>query len=56
VHEPAAFLTVREVAALLRVSTATVYKMCGEGMLPHVRVSNALRIPRDAVVDLIKVT
>jgi excisionase family DNA binding protein len=37
-------LTVREVAARLRVSTATVYKLCASGQLKHVRVLNALRI------------
>jgi excisionase family DNA binding protein len=38
------FLTVREVAARLRVSSATVYRLCAEAKLRHVRVSNALRI------------
>ncbi len=37
-------LCVREVAARLGVSTATVYKLCERGELPHVRVSNAIRI------------
>jgi len=39
-----AFLTVREVAALLCVSTASVYKLCAAGDLPHVRVLGAIRI------------
>jgi excisionase family DNA binding protein len=42
---PGTMLTVREVARLLRVSTATVYKLCSTGMLPHARVLNAIRIP-----------
>jgi excisionase family DNA binding protein len=37
-------LTVREVAKLLNVATSTVYKLCAEGKLAHVRVSNAIRI------------
>jgi excisionase family DNA binding protein len=37
-------LTVREVAARLRTSTATVYALCDRGELPHARVSNAIRI------------
>ena len=37
-------LTVKEVARILRVSTASVYKLCGEGRLPHARVLNAIRI------------
>jgi excisionase family DNA binding protein len=36
-------LTVREVATLLRVSTATIYALAARQELPHVRVSNALR-------------
>jgi excisionase family DNA binding protein len=37
-------LTVKEVAALLRVSAATVYAPVERGELPHVRVSNAIRV------------
>ena len=37
-------LTVREVAAMLRVCTATVYDMIERGELEHVRVSNAIRV------------
>jgi excisionase family DNA binding protein len=36
-------LTVREVARVLRVSTATVYKLCTRGELAHVRVLNVIR-------------
>jgi len=43
------WLTVREAAALLRVSTATVYRMVEEGQIPSVRVSNLIRIPEAAV-------
>jgi excisionase family DNA binding protein len=39
-----AVLTVREVAAILRVSTFTVYAMVERGEVEHVRVSNAIRI------------
>ena len=37
-------LTVREVAAHLGVSRATVYKLCASGDLPAIRVGAALRI------------
>ena|SRR6266851_5499359 len=37
-------LSVREVAARLRVCTSTIYKLCAEGKLQHARVSNAIRI------------
>ncbi|MHB8420598.1 MAG: helix-turn-helix domain-containing protein [Myxococcales bacterium] len=41
-------LTVREVAARLHVSTATVYALADRGKLAHVRVSNAIRVaPED---------
>jgi excisionase family DNA binding protein len=37
-------LTVKEVAACLRVSTATVYELCARGKLRHIRVLNAIRV------------
>jgi excisionase family DNA binding protein len=43
-------LNVRQVAHLLGVSTATVYRLCETGELAHLRVSHALRI---AVGDLV---
>jgi excisionase family DNA binding protein len=46
---PGHLLTVREAARLLRVSTATVYKLCARGELAHVRVLNVIRIPSGAV-------
>ena len=39
-----ALLTVREVAAILRVCRDTVYRLCANGQLPHVRILNAIRI------------
>ena len=42
-------LSVVAVAAWLKVSTATVYRLCSAGKLPHCRVSNAIRIPPSAV-------
>ena len=47
--EPGRMLTVREVARLLRVSTATVYKLCTRGELGCVRVLNVIRIPAGLV-------
>jgi excisionase family DNA binding protein len=37
-------LTVKEVAAILRVCRDTVYRLCANGQLPHVRILNAIRI------------
>jgi excisionase family DNA binding protein len=42
-------LSVRETASLLGVCTSTVYKLCANGALRHVRVSNAIRIPEGAL-------
>lgn len=39
------FLTVKEAAAKLRVSRATVYALRARGTLAHARISNALSIP-----------
>ncbi len=48
-HSRAPLLTVAEVAELLRVSRATVYKLCEIGELPHVRISNSIRVPDAAI-------
>lgn len=37
-------LTVRQVAERLSVSRATVYTLVSRGTLPHVRISNAIRV------------
>jgi excisionase family DNA binding protein len=39
-----ALLTVREMAAILRVCRDTVYRLCAKGQLPHVRLLNDIRI------------
>ena len=43
-HRGTELLTVREAAQLLRVSTATIYRMCATGVVPSVRVLNSIRI------------
>jgi excisionase family DNA binding protein len=46
-------LSVREVAARLGVCTSTVYQLCAEGRLVHMRVANAIRIaPADVAAVL----
>jgi len=37
-------MSVREAARLLGLSTASVYKLCSQGMLRHVRFLNAIRV------------
>jgi excisionase family DNA binding protein len=46
-------LGVREVAHRLRVSTATVYKLCERGDLPHTRVVNVIRVEPLALEEFI---
>jgi len=44
-------LSVREAAQQLGLCTATVYGLCAEGALPHIRILNAIRIaPLDLAV------
>ena len=47
-------LSVREVAKRLSVSTATVYKLCDDGKLPHTRVSNAIRLRPEDVAAFVE--
>ena len=42
-------LRVEEVAELLSISRALAYRWVKEGTLPHVRVGNAVRVPRRAL-------
>ena len=48
------FLTVAEVAAVMRVSKMTVYRMVHAGDLPAVRVGRSFRVPEKAVQDYLK--
>jgi excisionase family DNA binding protein len=43
------FLTVAEVAARMRVSKMTVYRLVHGGELPAARVGRSFRVPRRAV-------
>ncbi len=45
----ARYLTVREVAATLRVSNMTVYRLINAGELPAVRVGKSFRLREDDV-------
>jgi excisionase family DNA binding protein len=47
-------LTVRDVARTLRVSTATVYRLCDDGELPHLRVGNAIRVCPEDLEDYVR--
>ena len=48
------FLTVAEVAALMRVSKMTVYRLVHAGELPAARVGRSFRVPGGAVEDYLR--
>ena len=48
------FLTVAEVAAVMRVSRMTVYRLVHAGDLPAVRVGRSFRVPERAVHDYLR--
>jgi excisionase family DNA binding protein len=48
------FLTVAEVAAVMRVSKMTVYRMVHGGELPAIRVGRSFRVPEKAVHDYLR--
>jgi excisionase family DNA binding protein len=48
------FLTVAEVAVIMRVSKMTVYRLVHAGDLPAVRVGRSYRVPEQAVHDYLR--
>jgi len=48
------FLTVAEVAAAMRVSKMTVYRLVHNGELPAVRVGRSFRVPEEAVHEYLQ--
>ncbi len=50
----AQFLTVAEVASLMRVSKMTVYRLVHSGELPAVRVGRSFRVSEKDVNDYLK--
>jgi excisionase family DNA binding protein len=48
------FLTVAEVASVMRVSKMTVYRMVHAAELPAVRVGRSFRVPERAVHDYLR--
>ncbi len=47
------FLTVAEVADLMRVSRMTVYRMVHSGQLPAIRMGRSFRVPSRVVDEMI---
>ncbi|MFX4295311.1 MULTISPECIES: helix-turn-helix domain-containing protein [Streptomyces] len=50
----AKFLTVAEVAAVMRVSKMTVYRLVHAGQLPAIRVGRSFRVPEQAVHEYLR--
>ncbi len=48
------FLTVAEVAAVMRVSKMTVYRLVHSGELPAARVGRSFRVPEDTVNEYLR--
>lgn len=48
------FLTVAEVAAVMRVSKMTVYRLVHSGVLPAVRVGRSFRVSEDDVNEYLR--
>ena len=48
------FLSVAEVAAVLRVDRKTIHKLIASGELPHVRLGRVVRIPAAVLQSLCK--
>jgi len=48
------FLTVAEVAEIMRVSKMTVYRLVHSGELPAVRFGRSYRVPETAVTDAVR--
>ncbi|MBV9315270.1 MAG: helix-turn-helix domain-containing protein [Pseudonocardia sp.] len=48
------FLTVAEVAAMMRVSKMTVYRLVHSGALPAARVGRSFRVPQEAVQNYLR--
>lgn len=47
------FMTVAEVADLMRVSKMTVYRLIHSGEMPAIRVGKSFRVPEAGVAQLI---
>lgn len=52
----AKFMTVTEVADMMRVSRMTVYRMIHAGELPAVRFGRSYRVPLEAVESIVSDT
>lgn len=54
--DPGRLMTVQEVAKRLGVSRATVYRLCERGKIPHIRISNAVRVKAETLEQFLRHT
>jgi len=47
------FLTVEEVAQLLRLKRSTAYEYVRQGIIPAIRFGSFIRIPRDRLIEMV---
>ncbi|WP_414640872.1 helix-turn-helix domain-containing protein [Archangium sp.] len=47
-------LTIREVAQRLGMCRAAVYRLCDRGTLPHIRISNSIRVQEEALEHFLR--
>ncbi|MER6471075.1 helix-turn-helix domain-containing protein [Streptomyces collinus] len=50
----ATFLTVAEVASVMRVSKITIYRLVSSGHLPAIRVGRSFRVPEQVVYQFLR--
>ncbi|HHW44887.1 MAG TPA: helix-turn-helix domain-containing protein [Desulfotomaculum sp.] len=46
-----AFLTVEEVAGILRLKRSTAYEYMRQGIIPSIRLGSFLRVPRARLIE-----
>ncbi len=47
-------MTIKEVAAFIDVSTTTMYTLCRQNQIPHLRIRGKLLFHRDTILEWLK--
>lgn len=48
------FLTVEEMAALLRLKRSHAYEMVKSGKIPSLKMGRLIRVPRDVLLEMVR--
>lgn len=48
------FLTVPEAAIMFKICHMSIYLLCKAGKIPHIRIGNRIKIPKDAIDIMFK--